>query len=104
MLYDALARIDAKISLLKAKEKQLIKELEDIRSAIAREEKNLADLPGTINKMKEDLIIKIQSVKSIHCTMQSIPGTIEANQAEIDEVNQIRMHTLNMVEQEPQSL
>lgn len=55
----ACSQIDNEIASLEIKKQQLIKELEDIRSAIAREGKKITDLPKTINKMKENLIDKI---------------------------------------------
>lgn len=85
------------------KEQQLIKELEDTRLAIAQKEKNLSNLP-TVMKMKEDLVAKIQSVKSIHRSMQCIPGFAETDQAESDEVDQIRLRVLSIVEQALQSM
>lgn len=93
-----------RISLLKTKEQSLIKELEHTRSTIAWEENNLLDLPETIDKMKEYLVVKIQSVRFLHHSIQFIHGSVEANQHEIDQVNQIRLPALNMVEQLVQSM
>lgn len=58
-LITAPTHINSEIIFLKAKEQQLLKESEDIWSAIAQKEKILVGLLDTIKKTKEDLAIKI---------------------------------------------
>lgn len=48
--------------------------------------------------MKENMIAKINSGNSIHHSLQSISGSIEGDQVDIKEVDQIRPHALNMIE------
>lgn len=86
-LSKAPACINQEIASLRVKEQHLMKEPEDTRPAIAREEKQLAGLPDTIKWVKEELVIKIHNVKTLHHSIECIPGSAEADQAEIDEVD-----------------
>lgn len=97
-LVNAPAQIDAEISSLKIKEHQLLEELAEVRSAIPREEKKVTNFPDTITKMKENLVSKIQNVKPTHRLLHSIPGTMEVDEAMINDFDQIRLRALHMIE------
>lgn len=76
-----------------------MEELQATRLTIAHEEKKIADLRDTITRMKENLVSKIQSTKSNHQLLQSIPGSMEADEAEINDVDQICLRALNILEE-----
>lgn len=72
---NALISIDQEIDRLKAKKQQLMKEMYDVRSAINQKEDKLDYLPEAVNKMKEELAIRIHKTKSLHQFIKPVLGS-----------------------------
>lgn len=97
-LVKAPASIDQEINWLKAREQKLLMDLTDVRSIISQEEDRLVHLSKTIKKMREDLAIKIHNIKALHQSIKPILGSVDADQHEIDEVDQIRSCAVYVIE------
>lgn len=93
----SLPTIVAEINRLKSKRADLMKELETIKFALAVEEKKLEQLPVSIEQMKEDLKTPIKEALRLHKKIQPIPGSADADQHEIDEVDQLRLRAMDTV-------
>lgn len=48
--------------------------------------------------MEEDLAMKICAIKNLYHSIETILGSVEADQSEIDEIDQLRVSVLNMIE------
>ena len=90
--------IISEIDWLKTQQAELMKELEIVKLALTTEENKLDKLPTQIEQMEEDLKTAVKKTRHLHKRIQPISGSATADQQEIDEVDQIRLHALNVVQ------
>jgi chromosome segregation ATPase len=90
--------ISSKITDLKTRRDDLKKQLELLEAEIVAEEKNLNDLPKTIEAKKSALAVQVRKAASLHKKVKNIPGSSSDDQQAIDEVENIRLRALNAVQ------
>jgi hypothetical protein len=64
---------------------------------LAEEQKKLEQLSNAIEKMKEDLKVPVREAIHLHKLIKPIPGSVEDDQKEINEVDQICLHAVNAI-------
>lgn len=64
----------------------------------------MARFQEKIKKMKEDLATKPRNTNALIQLIKSIPGFVDADLHEIDEVDKIRLRADNLIERALQSL
>jgi archaellum component FlaC len=90
--------IVGKIDRPKARRSMLRKELEAVTLALAEEEKKLEQLPNVIEKMKEDMKVLVREAIRLYKSIKPIPGSVEDDQKEIDEVDQICLCAIQAIQ------
>lgn len=98
-LVDAPAYIDQEINRVKAKEAQLVKEQEETRVTNKTEEQKLIQLLETVEKMKKQLALKIRQTQTLHKNLNPIPGTIEEDNQQIKEVDELCLRAVKTIQQ-----
>jgi hypothetical protein len=64
---------------------------------LVEEEKKLQQPPNAIEKMKEDMKAPIHEIVRLHKLIKPIPRSAEDDEREIDEVDQIRLRTVDAI-------
>ncbi|RCV07950.1 hypothetical protein SETIT_1G286300v2 [Setaria italica] len=73
-------------------------ELEDVRVAINDQEQKLNQLPETVGKIREEVVLKIHQARTLHQSIKPIPETVEDDNRIIDEIDQIRLRAVNAIQ------
>ena len=98
-LADVPVQIDQEISQLKTREVQLLKELEEVQTAIKNEEDKLNQLPKSIEKIKKTTKMQIRQTRALHQSIKPILGTAEDDNRQINEVDELRLCVMNVIQQ-----
>lgn len=97
-LGEAPAQINQELDRLRVREAQLLEELEDVRVAINDQEQKLNQLPETVGKIREEVVLKIRQARTLHQSIKPIPGTVEDDNRIIDEIDQIHLRAVNAIQ------
>jgi len=91
--------IIAEIDRMKTRRAELLKEVQELTHSISIEEKKLEDLPSVIWQMEEDKLNHARQAINFHKQLRRIPGSADADQAEIDKADALLLRAINAIQQ-----
>lgn len=86
------------LTALKAREAKLIKELKQWRADISSLQGKISDLPNAVEEQRLKLNAFFKHLVSLIKTVRDIPGSIEQDQRDIDEIDHIHLHAINAIQ------
>ena len=79
---------------LEAKRELLAKELEQVEREIADVNSKLSQLPSALQQLEAEKHEQARQSYQLHKSIQPIPGSVEANNKEVQEADGIHMHAI----------
>ena len=79
---------------LEAKRERLAKELEQVDQEIADVNNKLSQLPSALQQLKAEKHEQAHQAYQLHKSLQPIPGSVEADNKEVQEANNIRLRAI----------
>jgi len=83
---------------LEAKREHLTKELEQVNQEIADVDNRLSQLPSALQQLEVEKQEQARQTYQLHKSLKPIPGSVEADNREIQEADDIRLRAISVIQ------
>ena len=92
------AELEKTKSSLEARREILLKELEQVNQEIADVSNSLFEFPSALQRLEDEKHEQARQAYQLHKSLQPIPGSIDADQKEIQEADDIRLRAVTVIQ------